>query len=51
MESYHTKMSDLFPQLGEASDVKSFEGFTQLGNALEQKIHVEQAVFLDPAAG
>jgi hypothetical protein len=45
MESYHTTMSDLFQQLGLASDEKSIETFIQLHSGLEQKIHIEQAPF------
>lgn len=45
MESYHTTMSELFQQLGLASDEKSIEEFIQRHSGLAQKTRIEHAQF------
>ena len=45
MESYHTKMRDLFAQLGLPSDQKSIENFIEKHSGLARSIHIEDATF------
>ncbi|MFT4940613.1 MAG: hypothetical protein ACI88A_003670 [Paraglaciecola sp.] len=45
MESYHTKMRDLFAQLGLPSEQISIENFIQTHKGLAQRTHIEDAEF------
>ncbi len=45
MESYHTKMQDLFAQLGLPNGQKSIEDFIQKHKGLAPCTHIEDAVF------
>jgi hypothetical protein len=45
MESYHTKMRDLFAQLGLPGDQESIENFIEKHSGLAQSIHIEDAAF------
>ena len=43
MEKYHTTMSDLFDQLGLASEENEIEQFIQEHKGLRQGLHIEDA--------
>lgn len=45
MEKYHTTMSDLFEQLGLASDDSEIEHFISTHKGLRQGVHIEDANF------
>ncbi|MFT5312187.1 MAG: hypothetical protein ACI8Z9_000664 [Paraglaciecola sp.] len=48
MENNHTTMSDLFQQLGLASDEKSVDAFIHQHSGLAQRVHIEDAPFWSP---
>jgi hypothetical protein len=48
MESYHTKMQDLFAQLGLPNEQKSIEDYIQKHKGLAPRTHIEDAVFWTP---
>ena len=45
MESNHTKMQDLFAQLGLANDQASIDKFVSDNGGLARKTHIENAAF------
>lgn len=45
MEKYHTTMSDLFEQLGLASEDSDIEQFISKHKGLRQGVHIEDADF------